>query len=81
LTELWQRAPALARTPPIVAIGQPSKVILETARDLDVDLIVLGRHGYGGWEHLLGTTAGKVADRADRNGLVIHQRTSKPTRE
>jgi nucleotide-binding universal stress UspA family protein len=74
LTELWKRAPGLSPTVPIVTIGQPATVILETAKDLDVDLIVLGSHGYQGWDHLLGTTAGTVANRADRNVLVVHER-------
>jgi universal stress protein F len=79
LTHIWKRAPDLSPTVPIVAIGQASKVILETARDLDVDLIVVGSHGYRGWDHVLGTTAGKVANRADRNVLVVHQRDSADT--
>jgi len=72
LMELWKRAPDLVSTSPIVAIGQPWKVILNTARDLAVDLIVLGSHGYHGWDRVLGTTAAKVANLADRNVLVVH---------
>lgn|SRR6185369_6401006 len=79
LTELWKRAPDLNPTVPIVAIGQPSTVILETARELDVDLIVIGSHGYEGWDHVLGTTAGSVANHADRNVLVVHQRSEEAT--
>ena len=79
LAELWSRAPELSSTVPIIAIGQPAKVILETARDLDVDLIVVGSHGYEGWDRVLGTTAAKVANRADRNVLVVHDRTTETT--
>jgi len=79
LMELWKRAPDLPPTNPIVVVGQPSKVILENARDLDVELIVLGSHGYRGWDHLLGTTAGSVANHADRNVLVVHVRTTEAT--
>jgi nucleotide-binding universal stress UspA family protein len=60
--------------PPIVRVGVPWKVILETAEARDVDLIVLGSHGYKGWDHVLGTTAAKVADRAERNVLIAHER-------
>lgn len=45
--------------------------ICRTARELDVDLIVIGSHGYGGLDRVLGTTAGKVVNHADRNVLVV----------
>ena len=60
--------------PPIVRIGEPWRVILDTAVERDVDLIVLGSHGYRGWDRVLGTTAGKVANLASRNVLVVHSR-------
>jgi len=60
--------------PPIVRIGVPWKAILDTADERDVDLIVIGSHGYEGWDHILGTTAGKVANTASRNVLVAHGR-------
>lgn len=74
LTELWKRAPTLSPTVPIVAVGQPAKKILDTALEFDVDLIVMGSHGYQGWDRVLGTTAAYVANHADRNVLVIHER-------
>lgn len=57
---------------PMVKQGVPWKVILETADECDVDLIVVGSHGYHGWDRVLGTTAGKVANIAHRNVLVVH---------
>jgi universal stress protein F len=42
-----------------------------TARELDVDLIVIGSHGYGVIDRVLGTTAAKVVNHADRNVLVV----------
>jgi len=45
--------------------------ICRFARELDVDLIVIGSHGYGGLDRLLGTTASKVVNHADRNVLVV----------
>jgi universal stress protein F len=73
MAELTLRAPQLSVSPPIVAMGQqPWRVILENARRLNADLIVLGSHGYGGWDRVLGTTAGKVANLADRNVFVVH---------
>ncbi len=45
--------------------------ILRAGRSHEVDLIVIGSHGLRGIDHLLGTTAAKVVNRADRNVLVI----------
>jgi len=45
--------------------------ICRTARELDVDLIVIGSHGYSGLDRVLGTTAAKVVNHADRNVLVV----------
>jgi nucleotide-binding universal stress UspA family protein len=73
MSELILRAPDLSIAAPIVAIGQqPWRLILTNAQRLGADLIVLGSHGYGGWDRVLGTTAGKVANLADRNVFVVH---------
>jgi universal stress protein F len=45
--------------------------ICRAARDAKADLIVIGSHGYGGLDRLLGTTAAKVVNHADRNVLVV----------
>ena len=45
--------------------------ICRAARECEVDLIVIGSHGYGGIDRILGTTAGKVVNHADRNVLVV----------
>lgn len=60
---------------PIVLHGQPWRVILQASDDLNVDLIVVGSHGYHGLDRVLGTTAGKVANLAHRNVLVVHERS------
>jgi nucleotide-binding universal stress UspA family protein len=73
LARLLAEEPGAKLHPPFVVVGQPWRSILELGRTLDVDLIVLGSHGYSGWDHMLGTTAGKVANLADRNVLVIHE--------
>ena len=59
---------------PIVVIGQPWRAIVAAADKLDADLIVIGSHGYHGIDRLLGTTAGKVANHAHRNVLIVHPR-------
>jgi universal stress protein F len=45
--------------------------ICRAARELDVDLIVIGSHGYGALDRVVGTTAAKVVNHADRNVLVV----------
>lgn len=55
----------------IVEIGTPWDSIVRKARDIDADLIVIGSHGYSGLDRLLGTTAGKVVNHADRNVMVV----------
>lgn len=55
----------------MVGLGTPWDSIVRTAREVDADLIVLGSHGYSGLDRLLGTTAAKVVNHADRNVLVV----------
>ena len=51
---------------------QPWRAIVAAGDAVSADLIVLGSHGFHGWDRMLGTTAGKVANRADRNVMIIH---------
>jgi universal stress protein F len=69
---------AIARELPVelaagasVAVGAPWQAICEAARREDADLIVIGSHGYGAVDRLLGTTAAKVVNHADRAVLVV----------
>ena len=59
--------------PPEAGPREPWRAILDRAKVLGVGLIVIGSHGFGGWDRVLGTTAGKVADHADRPVLVVHR--------
>ena len=59
-----------------IAVGTPWQAICEQAKRDDADLIVLGSHGYSGLDRVLGTTAAKVVDHADRSVLVARQRTA-----
>jgi len=52
-------------------LATPWDGICTAARRDDVDLIVIGSHGYGGLDRILGTIAGKVANHADRNVLIV----------
>lgn len=75
LTGMSRRAPQVRLEPPTVRNGLPAwRQILQFADELDVDLIVLGSHGYGGIDHLLGTTAARVVNVARRPVLVVHER-------
>jgi nucleotide-binding universal stress UspA family protein len=74
LLELMTHAPDVACVPRIEVAAQPWREILAAADAIDADLIVLGSHGYHGWDRVLGTTAGKVANLARRNVLVVHDR-------
>lgn len=54
-----------------VMIGTPWRSIEEVAGKENVDLIVIGAHGHHGLDKLLGTTAAKVVNHADRAVLVV----------
>lgn len=55
-------------------VTEPWMGILAAADATDAALIVLGSHGYRGWDRVLGTTASKVANSSHRNVLVVHDR-------
>jgi nucleotide-binding universal stress UspA family protein len=54
-----------------VVIGTPWQVVCEAGKKEDADLIVVGSHGYGVIDRVLGTTAAKVVNHADRSVLVV----------
>ncbi len=61
---------------PIVRSGQPWRLILNVSDELDIDLIVLGSHGYHGIDRVLGTTAARVVNMSKRNVFVVHGRST-----
>jgi nucleotide-binding universal stress UspA family protein len=69
---------AVAIEAPLVRFGIPWRVILEVSEHFDVDLIVVGSHGYHGLDRILGTTAARVANMARRSVLVVHERPAPP---
>ena len=73
--ELKDTAPDVAFGPAVILDGDPWRKILEIAVQMDVDLIVMGSHRYHGVERVLGTVASRVVNHADRNVLVVHERT------
>lgn len=57
-----------------VELGQPGDVICRVATERQIDLVVIGSHGYDGVDRLLGTTAAKVVNRAPCSVMVVRQR-------
>lgn len=56
-----------------VDIGVPWQAICDAAGRVRADLIVVGSHGYGGLDRLLGTTAAKVVNHAACSVLVARE--------
>jgi nucleotide-binding universal stress UspA family protein len=54
-----------------VILGVPWQAICREATERDVDLIVIGSHGYGVIDRFLGTTAAKIVNHTDRSVLVV----------
>jgi universal stress protein A len=54
-----------------VRIGQAADVVIDFANELNAQLIVIGAHGYGPIERLLGTTASKIVHKAKCSVLVV----------
>lgn len=54
-----------------VVIGVPWDGICREAKSVDADLVVIGSHGYSGFDRILGTTAAKVVNHCDRSVLVV----------
>ena len=48
-----------------------SKHIMDVANDISADVIVIGSHGIGGFQGLLGSTGAKLVRRAKRPVLVL----------
>lgn len=62
-------------TTSLVRVGSPAREILETARDLPADLIVISTHGRTGLKHvLLGSVAEQVVQRAPCPVFVVRER-------
>ncbi len=57
----------------VIREGSPAKVILEVAKDEDIDLIVMGSSGKSGFDRfIMGSVADKVVNSAKCAVLVIH---------
>lgn len=72
---------ALARTEGVSAarstfrVGLAAHEIVEAAKELDVDLIVIATHGYTGWKHFcIGSTAERVVRAAPCPVFVVREK-------
>jgi universal stress protein A len=58
-----------------VRTGLAAFEIVEAAKDLDIDLIVIATHGYTGWKHFtIGSTAERVVRAAPCPVLVVREK-------
>jgi universal stress protein F len=71
LEQLTKEIPPARLEKIVTEFATPWDGICRAAREQDADLIAIGSHGYGGLDRVLGTTAGKVVNHADRNVLVV----------
>ena len=71
LEQLAANVPAELYAGVRVNVGIPWPSIERAAAEEDVDMIIIGSHGYHGLDRVLGTTAAKVVNHADRSVLVV----------
>jgi universal stress protein F len=71
LAELSSSVPAELLEGASAQVGVAWDAICSSAREHDVDLIVIGSHGYRLRDRIIGTTAAKVVNHADRAVLVV----------
>lgn len=58
----------------VIGVGTPWQAICTAADHNNVDMIVIGSHGYSGIDRLIGTTAAKVVNHATQSVLVLRER-------
>lgn len=71
LAQLAELVPRELVTKIRVELGSPWQKVCEVGVEEDVDLIIVGSHGYGVLDRILGTTASRVVNHADRSVLVV----------
>jgi nucleotide-binding universal stress UspA family protein len=59
-----------------VELGAPWEAVCDAAKHIDADVIVIGSHGYGGLDRLIGTTAAKIVNHANCSVLVVRAHAS-----
>lgn len=70
LSDLGRSLPAGMVEGVATHVGVPWETVCNAGREHAADLIIIGSHGYGGIDRVIGTTAGKIVNHADRPVLV-----------
>ncbi len=65
--------PAELRGGTSLVVGVPWQAICDAAHEQQADLVVIGSHGYAGFDRLLGTTAAKVVNHSGCSVLVVRE--------
>ena len=68
----WATDNALEQYPRLLKQGSPRKEILETAKEVGADLIVMGTHGMHALDRVLGSTTNAVMHQACCDVLTTH---------
>ena len=69
-----EHIPSTVQVKTIIKTGKPFIEIIETAGELDIDLIIIATHGRSGMEHILfGSTAEKVVRKAPCPVLTLRE--------
>ena len=69
------RAASVNRIGSTMRSGIAAHQIVEVAKELDVDLVVIATHGFTGWKHFaIGSTAERVARAAPCPVLVVREK-------
>ena len=69
-----KQIPKELKTKTIVKTGKPFIEIIETAADVEADMIIIATHGHSGMEHMLfGSTAEKVVRKAPCPVLTLRE--------
>jgi nucleotide-binding universal stress UspA family protein len=73
LDQIARAIPAAIKFEKRVDIGTAWQAICEAGKGVDAALIIVGSHGYSAIDRLLGTTAARVVNHADRSVLVVRR--------
>ena len=68
----WTKKVQLGEHREIIEAGSPKRIIVDTARDNDCDLIVMSTHGDRGLARIIGSTASGVLHNAPCDVLIVH---------
>lgn len=77
LTEMFEKSGVAVTSD--VLFGSPDSRIVETAEEIDAELIVVGSHGYKRWERmLLGSVSDSVVHHAHCSVLIVRDDNDQP---